>query len=611
VAQVVALLLVCQSYRCQWEDGRLLGDKLTLHSKAVEPLVRLNRPAADHRASSVYSQPGLETLRIVPHGSDRMLSVYSEVSPLTSPRASADFDTAESPGVSPIEPPLAPQEVPTHPPKMRSQLPIPRKVSPTTDPPSPDTGVLPGRRGSPAEGVGSKNAAQTVGLSKEEQLARLREKNRKLLSGFHERPSPNSKETIRPRRDDSLDHPVYREPWKGPSGRTALVEPVRNVPRSKHDLKPQPEKKNVSKDSVSHTVVTAPAVPSDLSAPTSLAAPAQNPESPEPAGPSDEQIKPIAPLKVGNNTTRVRSPVTAENLSSPFNPRYSDVTLSSQAASDAVDGGSEEAKVTPSPPERQEPLRSSESLNQLRPLAADDEPASRFSWTTCATSTPPPKTPENDPSSRFSWTTYATSAHESPRSIASRDPHAPPIPPVPYIPNAMAMRQRPTPSHPANINSISKPKVNRNPTPSSMSRDRSSSLFSSTTAAAEANKSPTTLDTPPADRSKSLPQCPPEVEAKDRIAQLEARMDVLSRRRRNINQILKELNSVIQPTSFASDLATKGEVKKTMKGLEDELSEIRVEEHHIGMTLHRALKKRDQENVYGYATGLWIKRVTS
>jgi len=179
----------------------------------------------------------------------------------------------------------------------------------------------------------------------------------------------------------------------------------------------------------------------------------------------------------------------------------------------------------------------------------------------------------------------------------------------------MAMRKRPIPSNPTDPYSTPKPKINRKPTPSTINASRASSMYSSittTTAANEPSKSPTsTTLTSPADRSKSLPQCPPELEAKDRIGALEARVEVLVRRRANINQILKELNNVVQPTSYAYDMATKDEVKKTVKALEDELSEIRVEEHQIGMILHRALKKRDQENVYGYPTGLWIKRVTS
>jgi hypothetical protein len=569
---------------------------------------------ADQRASSVYSQPGPETLRAVPHGSDRMLSVYSEVSPLTSPRASTDLDHAESPKVSPIEPrPPTSQDFSKISPKPRSQLPI-RKVSPAVESDSPVSEIPLDWKGSSTEGGVAQETPPAAELSKEERLANLREKNRKLLSGFQERPAGNSKEMARPQRDDSLDHPVYREPWKGASGRTTLVEPVRNVPRSRNDRGPTPRKKSAAKDTTVHTLVTAPApAPATPTSSPTLMQHQQTIDLVEEAG--EEPIKPVAPLKVGNNTARVRSPVTKENLSGPFNPRYSDATVSSYepASSESADGSRDDAKVIPATPPRQEVTKaSSESIDQSRPPTADEDPSSRFSWTTHGTtSTPPPKTPENGSASHFSWTTCAASVRESPRFIGQRDIHTSPVPPIPYMPNAMAMRQRAIPSHSADTNSISKQKINRKPTPSEISRKRSSSLYSTTTTTTEAQKSPTATMTSPADKSKSLPQCPPELEAKDRIAALEARLEVLTRRRRNINQILKELNNVVQPTSFAYDLATKEEVKKTVKGLEDELSEIRVEEHQIGMTLHRALKKRDQENVYGYPTGLWIKRVTS
>lgn len=527
-----------------------------------------------------------------------MLSVYSEVSPLTSPRASTDLDPTGSPDVSPIElRPLASHEFPKLDPKARSQLPILRKVDPAAESASPGS----------VDGIEGKETTSPVERSKEERLAMLKEKNRKLLSGFQERPSSKSTHATRPQRSDSLDHPVYREPWKGASGRTTLVEPVRNVPRARHDSGPVPKRKSESKDSSAHNIVTMPTTQGISTEPTSHTAPSQHRESIETA---DEPIKPTAPLKVGNNTTRVRSPVTAENLSGPFNPRYSDATISSydQATSD-IDGSRDEAKVTSPTSAKQESTKaSSNTCVHPRPPSGDRDPSSRFSWTTKGTTTPPPKTPENDPASRFSWTTYASSVHESPHTMALRDASAPPVPPMPYMPNAMAMRKRPITSSSPDPNSISKPKINRKPTPSDMTRNRSSSFYSTTTTVTEAQKSPTS---PPVDRSKSLPQCPPELEAKDRIAGLEARMDVLTRRRNNIHLILKELNNVVQPTSFAYDLATRAEVQKTVKGLEDELSEIRVEEYDMGMKLHRALKKRDQENVYGYPTGLWIKRVTS
>jgi hypothetical protein len=566
----------------------------------------------DHRASSVYSQPGPETLRIVSHDSDRMLSVYSEVSPLTSPRASADFDHADSPDVSPIEPrrPVS-HELPTFDPKLRSQLPILQKAPATADSDAGESRAPPGWRQRSAEGAQDGQTTPPLELSKEERLVVLREKNRKLLSGFQEQRSTKSKAVTNPPRNDSLDHPVYREPWKGASGRTPLVDPVRNVPRSKNDPRPVAKKKNPGKDLGAHAAVTVPAIRTTSTERTSSPASGQPDVSAESA---DEPMKPIVPLKLGNNTPRVRSPMTAENLSGPFNPRYSDATVSSyeNGRSEIAKGSRDDAQVTSPTPAQQKPSNSSsDTLDRLRPKTSENESASRFSWTTSATTTPPPKTPENDISSRFSWTTYATSVHESPRTMAQRGSHPPPVPPVPYMPNAMAMRKRPIPSHSMEVNSNSKSKINRKPTPSDVTRERSSSLHSTPITTSEAQKSATPSEAQPADRSKSLPQCPPELEAKDRIGALEARMDALNRRRRNITQILKELSSVVQPTTFTYDLATREEVKKTVKGLEDELSEIWFEESQIGMTLHRILKKRDQENVYGYPTGLWIKRVTS
>ena len=435
----------------------------------------------------------------------------------------------------------------------------------------------------------------------------LKEKNKKLLSGFQERPRNNNKETTRPRREDSLDHPVYREPWKGASGRTTLVEPFRNVPRSKMDTGPVPKKRSAGKDLSAHTAVTVSVAGSPSAESPS---PAASPQQFEPAVLVDEPIQPVAPLKFGNKTTRLQSPVTAENLTGPFDPRYSAATVSSSehVPGDIVNGSRDDSNSIP-PAETVKPFP--DSSDHPRPPTADEDLPSRFSWTTSGTTISPPRTPENNPSSRFSWTTHATSVRDSPQAMAERDTNTPPVPPVPYMANTIAIRKGPILSHAVHPNTLSTQKVNRKPTPSNISTNRSSSLYSTTTAVG-ADKSPTTTATSPADRSKSLPQCPPELEAKDRIAALEARVDVIVRRRGNINQILKELNNVVQPTSFAYDLATKEEVKKTVKSLEEELSDLRVEEHEIGMKLHRLLKKRDQESLHdGYATGLWIKRVTS
>ncbi|KAL4896964.1 hypothetical protein BDV59DRAFT_82357 [Aspergillus ambiguus] len=111
--------------------------------------------------------------------------------------------------------------------------------------------------------------------------------------------------------------------------------------------------------------------------------------------------------------------------------------------------------------------------------------------------------------------------------------------------------------------------------------------------------------------SKELPQCPPEQQAQNRVEMLEARRDGLARRRANIDTIIHELTQVIQPSPIAYDMAAREEVKKTVDSLNNELAEIKREEHEIGVKLLRAWKKRDEQDYYGGSTSIWVKRVTS
>lgn len=95
-----------------------------------------------------------------------------------------------------------------------------------------------------------------------------------------------------------------------------------------------------------------------------------------------------------------------------------------------------------------------------------------------------------------------------------------------------------------------------------------------------------------------------------RIASLEARRDELYRRRINLETVIKELNLVIQPTSIA-DLATKAEVKRSVQSIENEIAEIRREEHELGMKVTRAWRRLDEQENNGDGSNLWVKRVTS
>ncbi|KAI9372678.1 hypothetical protein BJX61DRAFT_428419 [Aspergillus egyptiacus] len=110
---------------------------------------------------------------------------------------------------------------------------------------------------------------------------------------------------------------------------------------------------------------------------------------------------------------------------------------------------------------------------------------------------------------------------------------------------------------------------------------------------------------------KELPPNPAEMTAQGRIGMLEARRDDLARRRANINTIIYELTQVIQPSSVAYDMAAREEVKKTVSSLNNELAEIKKEEHEIGLKLLRAWKKREDEDFFGQSSSLWVRRVTS
>ncbi|KAJ5155461.1 hypothetical protein N7492_008264 [Penicillium capsulatum] len=108
---------------------------------------------------------------------------------------------------------------------------------------------------------------------------------------------------------------------------------------------------------------------------------------------------------------------------------------------------------------------------------------------------------------------------------------------------------------------------------------------------------------------------PPPVEpAKDpqsRIMLLEARRDELKKRRFNLETVIHELTRVIQPGSITYDLAAKAEVKKSVQSIENEIAEIKREEHDLGMKVSRAWRRLDEKENNGDGSNLWVKRVTS
>lgn len=110
--------------------------------------------------------------------------------------------------------------------------------------------------------------------------------------------------------------------------------------------------------------------------------------------------------------------------------------------------------------------------------------------------------------------------------------------------------------------------------------------------------------------SKSLPKSPPEVEAVTRVANLEAQLENLRRRRGNLQTVIHELTNVFQTSSIAYDIASRQEIKKTVDGLHKELADVIKEEHGTGLQLHRAWKRHDNDSAYENSS-LWVKRLAS
>ncbi|KAI9734681.1 MAG: hypothetical protein M1834_002283 [Cirrosporium novae-zelandiae] len=183
--------------------------------------------------------------------------------------------------------------------------------------------------------------------------------------------------------------------------------------------------------------------------------------------------------------------------------------------------------------------------------------------------------------SRFSSTTYATTTYESPPTTPKASSTPPPSSSSPKTP--ILQRKRPIRSANANVNT-SNTVPSRKPITSDVSET-------------------STIAT-------SILYSPPKPTIQDRIVKMENELNSLSKRRQNLNTVIHELTVVVQPSSLAYDLAAREEVKKTVTSLERELAEVQREEHDIGLKLHRAYKRRDQDDIYEPTT-LWVRRVAS
>lgn len=511
--------------------------------------------------------------------------VGDEVSPLT-PQASDQHKTLQDErSVSPIEPAMRAiphQSLSARP--LQSQ--IPRKaVKPIENNARAQT-KWDEYSGEPTTDGRGKAASVRPGTQPVEmQYPHLKERTKQILAGLRERDAAKNLQWGRappPVTNDPLDQPIQREPWKGASGRAAIVEPVKNTPSARRG--PLSVAKRVEIPS------SAPETYHEHTTPTNLSS--RGPQLPPVA--SEEDIVPVAPLRVGK---RIRTP---------------ELVTKTDAVNTQAQSSYESPALSP------EPLftyhESSPEIAHYRvesPLH-DEEPKTPDTPVTVETpriANKPESLPAYEPpnidreQSRFSWTTYTTSAAESPRSLAQTMRGSSPPLPIPDSPPAIPIRKRPVSSSPFMHSS---PYVDRSYADSTSSvvrkpvpgfNPRSSSLPSAASRVVST--------------SKSLPPTPTILEASDKIENFHAQLEALERRKRNINRIISDLEASLKKNAIVYDMWKRKEVEKNITNHRLQLDDIGREIHDINFTLHRAQRKRDREDGYEACTGLWIKRVTS
>lgn len=195
---------------------------------------------------------------------------------------------------------------------------------------------------------------------------------------------------------------------------------------------------------------------------------------------------------------------------------------------------------------------------------------------------------QEQPKSRFSATTVATTAYENspPQTPDMSSTVSSPA----NTPDSILNRKRPV--APAGL-------VRRKPTPSNVPGGHGGHGVHGGTPNGISRKD-----------SKALPKPPPDAPIIDPVKSLQAKQDVLRRRRRNIETVIHELTNVVQPSPIAYDIASRNEIKKTVSALQTELSEIVKDEHETGLKLHRAWKRHDEFADYE-PTSIWVRRVTT
>ncbi|OLN88062.1 hypothetical protein CCHL11_00212 [Colletotrichum chlorophyti] len=441
-----------------------------------------------------------------------------------------------------------------------------------------------------------------------------------------------------------------RPPWRGASGRTAIVNPVRDTkPTTPLNLPPKAKRTSVG-----------PRLPiAGVNTPLSPVSPSDSETSSRAKTPTVRTVfnapRQLATASPSSSATATRSPPHAQSAyPSPPNSgagAQSPLRATPEATSDANVAARQPAPLPglPATPNahlgdrafrRKPPPANSQALHAPQPSYSSSVYSHQTAVAPAAHDEPPQATsaqgeaakssdPWVQPPSRFSVTTYTTSAAATPRE--STETERPPVPALPsprpsYKEDGVMNRKRPpvlkstspsiNPDQPFVI-SMSSPYMSSaftedtSPPPAKsqlpsqklpLPRTSSASLYST------ASRADSVWST-----SKALP--PPPTESSminDRVGYLNARLESLGNRRININQAIKQMTELMPTDSILASeavLRKREAEKRKVEALKLELSEVQREEYEIGLKLHRAYKRMDRNAEYEPTT-LWVRRVT-
>ncbi|KAG6027226.1 hypothetical protein E4U19_002146 [Claviceps sp. Clav32 group G5] len=222
------------------------------------------------------------------------------------------------------------------------------------------------------------------------------------------------------------------------------------------------------------------------------------------------------------------------------------------------------------------------------------------------------------PPSRFSTTTYATSNPGSPRE--SIEGIAPPPAVLPPVLSVMD-RSRPIASGRSKSSGSQRPIViamSGALTSTEELQERQQQLLADNDRNREQNRSVSDTTMMNRDRqssmlstSKPLPLAPDQGKAGDVVSQLDAQINALFHRRINIEKSIKQMTQLMPRDNLlaSNDVVRKREdEKQKVDNLREELAEIQREEHELGLKLYRARKRQEREANYE-STPLWVSRV--